>query len=118
MAEENLRGALSLTPACQNLRPHLIGQKKNKISGGKKKFFKKFSGIEHADPHETHILCILSEGAKTALGYSIYSPLERVFSFNISNEDMRLFSRACEEYILNQLGHSFKSLEFYKSVMR
>ena len=74
--------------------------------------------IEHADPHETHILCILSEGAKTALGYAIYSPIERVFSFNISGEDMRLFVKATEEYILNQLGHSFKSLEFYKSVLR
>jgi DNA repair protein RecO (recombination protein O) len=74
--------------------------------------------IEHSDPHETHILCILSEGAKTALGYAIHSPLERVFAFNISEEDMRLFSRATEEYILNQLGHSFKSLEFYKSVLR
>ena len=74
--------------------------------------------VEHEDPHESHILCILSEGAKIALGYCIYSPIERIFSFNISKEDMRLFSRATEEYILNQLGHSFKSLEFYKSVMR
>ena len=74
--------------------------------------------IEHADPHESHIICILSEGAKTALGYCIYAPLERLFSFNISEEDMRLFSRAAEEYILNQLGHSYKSLEFYKSLLR
>ena len=74
--------------------------------------------IEHADPHETHILCILSEGAKIALGYAIYSPLERIFSFNISGEDMRLFSRAAEEYILNQMGHSYKSLDFYKSLVR
>lgn len=74
--------------------------------------------IEHADPHESHILCILSEGAKIALGYCIYSPLERIFSFNISDDDMRLFSKAAEEYILNQLGHSYKSLEFYKSVKR
>lgn len=74
--------------------------------------------IEHADPHETHILCILSEGAKIALGYAIYSPIERVFSFNISDEDMRLFSRASEEYVLNQMGHSYKSLEFYKSLIR
>lgn len=74
--------------------------------------------IEHSDPHEAHILCILSEGAKIALGYAIYSPLERVFSFNISDEDMRLFSRASEEYILNQMGHSYKSLEFYKSLVR
>ena len=74
--------------------------------------------IEHADPHESHIICILSEGAKTALGYCIYAPVERVFSFKISDQDMHLFSRAAEEYILNQLGHSFKSLDFYKSVLR
>ena len=74
--------------------------------------------IEHADPHESHIICILSEGAKTALGYCIYSPVERVFSFNINDEDMRLFSRAAEEYILNQLGHGFKSLDFYKSLLK
>lgn len=74
--------------------------------------------IEHADPHETHIICILSEGAKIALGYAIYSPIERIFSFNISHDDMHLFSRAAEEYILNQLGHSYKSLDFYKSVLR
>jgi DNA repair protein RecO (recombination protein O) len=74
--------------------------------------------IEHADPHETHIICILSEGAKTALGYAIYSPIERAFSFKISDDDMRLFSRATEEYILNQLGHSYKSLDFYKSLLR
>ncbi len=76
------------------------------------------SRIEHADPHESHIICILSEGAKTALGYCIYAPVERVFSFKISDQDMHLFSRAAEEYILNQLGHSFKSLDFYKSVLR
>ncbi len=76
------------------------------------------SRIEHADPHESHIICILSEGAKIALGYCIYSPLERIFSFNISDQDMHLFSRAAEEYLLNQLGHGFKSLDFYKGVLR
>ena len=74
--------------------------------------------IEHSDPHESHIICILSEGAKIALGYCIYAPHERLFAFNVSDEDMRLFSRAAEEYILNQLGHSYKSLEFYKSLLR
>lgn len=76
------------------------------------------SRLEHEDPHESHILCILSEGAKYALGYCIYSPIERVFSFNLSDEDMRLFSRAAEEYLLNQLERSYKSLDFYKSVVR
>lgn len=70
------------------------------------------------DPHESKIITILSPGAKDALGYSIYSPLEKIFSFNLSDEDMRLFSRATEEYLLNQIGHSYKSLDFYKDVVR
>ena len=73
---------------------------------------------EHNDPHEAHVICLLSEGAKTAFGYCVYSPIERVFSFSISDDDMRLFSRAAEEYLLNQLGRSYNSLDFYKSVKR
>ena len=70
------------------------------------------------DPSESRIVRILSEGAKIALGYCIYSPLERLFSFNISDEDMSLLSGATEEYLVNQLERSFKSLEFYKEVRR
>ena len=76
------------------------------------------SGEPHPDPHESRIIALLSEGAKIALGYAIYAPLERIFSFNISEEDMRLFSRCTELYLLNQLGHSFRSLDFYSSVKR
>lgn len=70
------------------------------------------------DPHESHVITILSEGARAALAYSIYSPLERIFSFNLTDDEMRLFSRAAEEYLLNQLGHGFKTLDFYKDVSR
>ena len=70
------------------------------------------------DPHESKIITILSPGAKDALGYSIYSPLEKIFSFKISDEDMGLFARAAEEYLVNQLERSFKSLDFYKEVKR
>lgn len=68
-------------------------------------------------PHETRVICILSEGAKMALGYAIYSPLDKLFSFKISDEDMHLFSRASEEYLLNQVGHTYKTLEFYKKLI-
>ncbi len=73
---------------------------------------------EDEDPHESHIVRILSEGAKIALGYCIYSPVEKIFSFNISDEDMLLFSSAAEDYLLNQLERSFKTLDFYKEVKR
>ena len=68
-------------------------------------------------PHESRIICILSEGAKMALGYAIHSPLEKIFSFKISDEDMHLFSRATEEYLLNQVGHTYKTLDFYKKIV-
>ncbi len=71
---------------------------------------------ELGDPHESHIITLLSDGAKTALVYCIYSPLEKIFSFRISDEDMQLFSRASEEYLVNQLERSFKTLDFYKEV--
>ena len=70
------------------------------------------------DPHESRVITILSEGARAALAYSIYSPIERIFSFSLTDDEMRLFSRAAEEYLLNQLGHGFKTLDFYKQVAR
>ena len=70
------------------------------------------------DPHEASILTILSEGAKIALGYCIFTPLEKLFSFKLAEEDMRFFCHACESYLLNHLGRSFNSLDFYNEVKR
>ena len=74
--------------------------------------------LEPENPHESHIVCILTEGAKIALGYCIHSPLQKLLSFKISDEDMELFSKAAEEYLINQLERSFNSLDFYKEVKR
>lgn len=74
------------------------------------------SHTEPESPHESHIVRILSESAKTALCYCIYAPLEKLFSFNIPDEDMELFTGACEDYLINQLERSFNTLEFYKEV--
>lgn len=68
------------------------------------------------NPHESHIVCILSETAKVALGYCIHCPVEKIFSFNIPSEDMELFARASEEYLVNQLERSYKTLEFYNDI--
>jgi DNA repair protein RecO (recombination protein O) len=71
-----------------------------------------------SEEHEGHIVSIISEGAKIAMCYAIYSPLEKIFSFNISDEDMRLFSKAAERYLVNHLERTYKSLEFYNEVKR
>jgi len=71
-----------------------------------------------SEEHEGHIVSILSEGAKTAMCYAIYSPIEKMFSFNISDEDMQLFAKAAERYLVNHLERSYKTLEFYNEVRR
>ena len=71
-----------------------------------------------SEEHEGHVISILSEGAKTAMCYAIYSPLEKMFSFNVSSEDMTLFSKADERYLVNHLERSYKTLEFYNEVKR
>ena len=69
------------------------------------------------NPHESSIICLLTETARVALAYCIYSPLERIFSFNIPDGDMELFAKASESYLVNQLERSYKTLEFYNDLM-
>lgn len=71
---------------------------------------------EPVSPHESSIICYLSPSAKIALGYCVHSPLEKLFSFTIPEEDMALFVKATELYLLNQLERSYKTLDFYKQV--
>jgi DNA repair protein RecO len=66
---------------------------------------------EPESPHESHIVRILSESAKIALCYCIYAPIEKIFSFNVPDEDMELFAGACEDYLINQLAEYLCSLE-------
>ena len=66
--------------------------------------------------HENRIISIISEGAKTALWYCIHCPIEKIFSFTLSGEDLDMFSRAAELYVTHQLERHFKALDFYKEV--
>jgi DNA repair protein RecO (recombination protein O) len=71
-----------------------------------------------SEDHETHVVAMLTEGAKTAMCYAIYAPIEKMLSFNVSKEDMDLFNRAAEKYVVNHLERSYKALEFYNEVKR
>lgn len=74
--------------------------------------------IPDAEDRERHIVRILSDGARRALEYCIHCPIERIFSFRLADEDTRLFVAAAEEYLINQLERSFKTLDFYNQVKR
>ena len=75
-------------------------------------------GERLAEAHESSILCILTESARNALLYSLYAPLEKLFSFKLSGEDRQMFSRAAEEYLLHHLERGYKTLDFYNEVKR
>ena len=62
------------------------------------------------------LLCIVTPAVRAALTYVVTCPIERLFSFRLGEEDVRHFSHAAEEYLLNHLERGFRTLQFYKEV--
>ena len=72
---------------------------------------------EFEDMPEASVICPVSLSAVAAMRYIISSPQDKVFSFNLNDEnDLHDLSRACETYILSHIGRGFDSLDFYKAV--
>lgn len=53
-----------------------------------------------------------------AMSYIISSPIEKTFSFNMPDDELDRFSAVCEAYLLHQMEHGFKTLDFYKSLQK
>ncbi len=71
------------------------------------------------DPVHPTIRVLLTDSARAALFYVICSPLEKILAFKLENpEDVDSFSVAAETYLINHLETSFKSLEFYKQLLK
>lgn len=69
------------------------------------------------DLREADVLCPLSAASHAALRYAVTAPQERIFSFEMKDEnDLRLFSAAAETYVLSHIGHGFDTLQFYHSM--
>ena len=60
----------------------------------------------------------VSEGVRAAMEYVISCPIEKFLSFNLSEEESVYFSDVSEAYLLNHIEKSFKSLDFYKQIIR
>jgi len=74
---------------------------------------------------EGNILCgnckedggvILSPTVLSALRHIVYSEINKLYSFSIPETDIDRLSDICERYILCQIGHNFKTLDFLHSV--
>ncbi len=58
----------------------------------------------------------LSAGVLTALRHIAYGPLEKCFSFSLSDEGLFSLADLCERFLLAQADRGFKSLDFYHSL--
>ncbi len=55
----------------------------------------------------------LGRGAMTALRHTIYAEFNKLFSFRLPQPAERELAAASERYVLETLGHGFKTLDFY-----
>ncbi|MDO4458990.1 MAG: DNA repair protein RecO [Clostridia bacterium] len=51
-----------------------------------------------------------------AMRHICYSDFEKIYSFNLADDALRLLAFVCEAYTVNTLGHTMNTLEFYKSI--
>lgn len=52
----------------------------------------------------------------SAMRHIVYSHIDKAFGFSLSDENMNLLASVCEIYMLNQVGRSFRTLDYYKSM--
>lgn len=73
---------------------------------------------EEDELREAEVLRPLPLPALAAMRYIRSAPIERIFSFSLSDsEDLRLCSGATETYLLSHLGRGFDSLQFYHTML-
>lgn len=63
------------------------------------------------------IICPLSPGVRAMMLYVMQCPIERVFAFRATDEEMREFGKTAETYLLNHLERTFQTLAFYKETL-
>ena len=70
-----------------------------------------------ASAPEPGMLAPLPAGVFAAMRHIIYSDFAKVFRFTLPEESMRLLSSTTERYVRAQVGRSFGTLDFYRSLL-
>ena len=52
------------------------------------------------------------------MNFVISSPIEKTFAFNLPEDELERFCEICELYLLHQMERGFKTLDFYKSLLK
>lgn len=55
-------------------------------------------------------------GVITAIRYICLSDLSKIFSFNLSDENIDILSSICEKYLISRVDAKLSTLEFYKTL--
>lgn len=73
--------------------------------------------LDYDEIREAELLCPVSAAVLAAMRYAATAPLERIFSFGLTDgDDLACFARTAESYILSHLGRGFESLHFYHTL--
>lgn len=51
-----------------------------------------------------------------AMRYITYSPVEKIYHFNLKNNILTQLEHFCEKYMLHHIDREFRSLDYYKSI--
>lgn len=69
------------------------------------------------DIREAEVLIPITPSVLAAIRYAARAPIERVFSFGLSDSDeLAAFAGCAERYLLSHLGHGFDTLDFYRTM--
>ena len=75
------------------------------------------AGAYAEELREAEIRAFLPEPVLAAMRYCVSAPINRLFSFSLTDgDDLALFSRRAETYLLSHLGRGFDTLNFYHSL--
>ena len=58
----------------------------------------------------------ISAGVMMAMRHIISSPVDRIYSFSLPDEDTKTLTNISEDFVLNMTGKKFKTLDFYKTM--
>ena len=93
---------------------------------GCKKCHKYESNITHFIPEEGVIYCDncksnklgikLDSSTLSAMRYIIYSEFNKIFSFKLPDDKLKLLSKATQSYVISVTDKNFKSLDFFELI--
>ena len=75
---------------------------------------------DYADElREAEIIARLPYAVVAAMRYCLHAPLNRLFSFELTEAgDLSVFAKQTETYLLSHIGHGFESLRFYHEMRK